>query len=120
MLENVFSGHFNEYYFLDAVYSFYGPLFFFIMLGSLVGLGYTIVSMICLYKIYQDYSRNAVLFLVLSLLFGISPFFLFAIRNNPSASLAYRNQAFGGYNGASPQPPYPPQYPNYPPQYPQP
>lgn len=120
MLESAFSGQFNEYYFLDQIYSFYGPLFFFTMLGSLVGLGYTIVSMINFYKIYQDYSRNAVLFLVLSLLFGIAPFFLFAIRNKPSASLAYRNQASGGYNSNPPQPPYVPQSPTYPPQYPQP
>lgn len=118
LLNAVFSGFYNEYYFLDSFSSF-GPMFLFIMLGSLVSLANTVISMVCFYKIYQDYSRNAILFLILSILFGIAPFFLFAIRNNPSASLLYRGQTVRGwYQNPNPpyppQPPYPLQYPNYP------
>ena len=48
MLETVFSGYFDEYYLINSMVSYYGPLFLLLMLGSLVGLGYMVVSAICL------------------------------------------------------------------------
>lgn len=71
------------------------------LLLSLFSIVLIVVQSIVLYKIYQDYAgRNAVIFLVLSILFGIAPFFLFGLRNQPAVSL---------YRG---QPPVQPVYPN--------
>jgi len=57
---------------------------------SLLGLATSVITYIVLYRIYADYSKqNATLFLVLSILFSLQPFFLFAIRNKPSASIYY-------------------------------
>lgn len=79
----------------------------FSMAGSLFSLIFVVLQAICLYKVYQDYAGNsAVIFLVLSILFGISPFFLFGLRNRPSASLYYRQQP-----PVAPVPPAPPAYP---------
>lgn len=67
---------------------------------SLVSMGRVVLRAIVSYKLYQDYSpKNAVLFLVLSILLGIGPFLLFAVRNRLSATLYWRSQ---------PRPPYPP------------
>lgn len=74
----------------------------FAMLGAAIA--YAILFYIALYRIYNDYiPQNAVLFLVLSILFGIYPFFLLAISNKPAISLY----------GASSQPFYPPQNQGY-------
>lgn len=84
---------------------------------GLISIGLTIVTYICQYKVYSDYSpKNATMFLVLSILFGIAPFFLFAIRNNNSASLYYSAQRNGQppyqppFNGQGGQPPYQPPF----------
>ena len=52
-------------------------------LVSLLSLALAVFSFIALYKVYKSCNpQNAVLFLVLSILFGITmPFFLFACRN---------------------------------------
>jgi len=72
---------------------------------SLLSLGRTAVKAVVLYKIYQDYTpKNAVVLLVFTVLFGIQPFVLFAIRNNVSATLYWRQRP------PVQQPPYPPQY----------
>lgn len=65
---------------------------------------------IALYHIYRDYSpRYVALFLILSILFGglgIEGYFLFALRNKPSASLAYLNACYSSYTpGAGGNPP---------------
>lgn len=56
---------------------------------SLLSVAYAIVYYIVLYRIFVDYvPKNAVLFLVLSILFNVTePFFLLSIRNKPSASV---------------------------------
>lgn len=86
------------------------PLMAFSSFASLISLGYTVVSCISLYKIYQDYSaKSAVVFLVLSILFGIGIFFVFALRNKPSASLYWRSRyqspASNPYQAPPTQPP---------------
>lgn len=76
-----------------------------VMLVSLISLTLTILVYIVHYKIYTDYSpSNAVLFVVLEILFGIAPFFIFAIRNNTPQTLAQ------AYQPPMQQPPQPPQY----------
>jgi len=56
-------------------------------IAVLLSLGRAAVKAAVLYRIYQDYTpKNAAALLVLSILFGICPFVLFAIRNNASAA----------------------------------
>lgn len=51
-----------------------------------------VMYMICLNTVFKDYIPDqSVLFLILSIIFGIQAFFLYAIRNNSSQSLAYQN-----------------------------
>ena len=79
--------------------------------GSLIGLAYAVFAYIAYYRIFQDYdNRNKVLYLVLSILFSIAPFFLFAIRNKPSASLYWASQ-----RANTNVPPYQQNYPGNPP-----
>ncbi len=69
-----------------------------LILVSLIMLSISVTSLvflfIALYKIYKDYSPdNAVLFIVLSIIFIIPvPFFIFAIRKNSSVSIYYAQQ----------------------------
>lgn len=84
-------------------------------LMSLVSIAMMILNFICQYKLYSDYApNNATLFLVLSILFSIAPFFIFAIRNKPSASLYYVNQRMN----PTPPPYQAPQQPYQAPQQP--
>ena len=70
------------------------------IISSMISIGFLVVQAICLYKVYKDYApKNAVVFLVLGLLFGIAPFFLFAIREKPSVSMG------GSPYGSGPQAP---------------
>lgn len=79
-------------------------------LNWLIGIVVFVLTCICQYKIFTDYNKNnATLFLVLSILFHISPFFIFAIRNKPSASLYFANQRINP-NQQQYQPPYQQQY----------
>ena len=83
------------------------PLYLFI---SFAGLALSVFVYIALYYIFKDYSpSNAVLFLILSILFGLYPFFLFALRNRVPVSVAGfcpggqpKYQPYGG--GQPPQP----------------
>ncbi|MEG0691749.1 MAG: hypothetical protein RR444_01570 [Oscillospiraceae bacterium] len=60
---------------------------------SLISIVLLVLTYICEYKIYSDYAPNsATIFLILSILFRLSPFFMFTIRNKPSASLYYAHQ----------------------------
>ncbi|WMJ21858.1 hypothetical protein RBG61_07545 [Paludicola sp. MB14-C6] len=63
---------------------------------SLVSIAYIVFYFIAMYRIFVDYNqRNAVLFTVLSIFFrgvGLPYFFLFSLRNKPSASLYYAQQ----------------------------
>ena len=53
-----------------------------LILTSLAGLPFTIIWYIAHYKLYKSCQpANSVLFLVLSILFSLSPFFVFAIRH---------------------------------------
>ncbi len=73
----------NFTYEVNGVKNYYGPIIAG-GLGSLIGLVAAILTLICLYKIYQTLSDKAVLMLVFSILsFGLLiPIFLFMIRNN--------------------------------------
>ena len=118
-LPALFYSNYESPYF---IFSFFMPILTTSLFVSLLSIGYMVVFYIVLYRIFQDYSTNAVLFVVLSILFGISPFFLFALRAKPSASIAYRSQFYSpGAGGCpppqTPPPPNPPQ--NQPPQNPQ-
>ncbi|MFZ2539468.1 MAG: hypothetical protein WAX04_11275 [Oscillospiraceae bacterium] len=85
--------------------SAFAPMMLIGLLMGTVGIASFVFTCICWYKVFADYSpNNATLFLVLSILFGIAPFFIFAIRNKPSASLYYANQRMN-----PPQPQYQPQ-----------
>lgn len=62
----------------------------------------SVLTYIVLYRVFRDYTNLAVLYLVLSIFFGVTqPFFLFSLRNKPSASLAYRNQFFQNAQASS-------------------
>ncbi|MEG2814341.1 MAG: hypothetical protein RSA79_07045, partial [Oscillospiraceae bacterium] len=51
-----------------------------------------ILSLVILYRVYGDYSkRNQVMFILLSIFVNLTPFILFGIRNNQSASIYYKN-----------------------------
>lgn len=100
-----------------AIWDIYGRMMAVSGISSIVSIACMVISYIVLYKIYRDYSQNATVFLVLSILapnlFGIqlSPFFLFALRNKPSASIAYQQwikQQPYGYPGQPQQPPQQP------------
>lgn len=112
-------------------YGYYGGLpemliaatVIFAFIISAVSITYTILIYIALHKIFSCYSRkNAVMFTVLNILFGIAPFILFAIRNNrPLTNAEYLNslRAYypqggqyyppNGYYQAAPGQPQPPQ-----------
>lgn len=61
-------------------------LFLFVVL---LGIANAVVTWIVLFRIYRDYHQSRdILYLTLSILFGLHPFFLFALRNRPSVSLA--------------------------------
>lgn len=64
-------------------------------LSGLLGLATIIITGFVLYRIYMDYApQSGVVYLVLSLLFQVTmPFFLFSIRNKPSISMSYAQQA---------------------------
>lgn len=82
------------------------------MFMNLLSLGYTVVNYLALYRVFQEYAgKNALLFLILSILFGIGPFFLFAIRNKPAASELPPPPFYG--NPPYPGGPVPPQQPPY-------
>ena len=52
------------------------------ILTLLAGLPFTVVWYVAHYKLYKSCQpANSVLFLVLSILFSLSPFFVFAIRH---------------------------------------
>ncbi len=90
------------YYGAQPQYSDVAPIMLMGLLMGLVSIALLVFTCICWYKIFADYSpNNATLFLILSILFGIAPFFIFAIRNKPSASL---------YHAAQRANPVPPQY----------
>lgn len=61
----------------------------------IINLAIAVVAVVFYYiachKIFSDYSQNGSLWTVLSILFGIAPFVIFALRNKNSASLAYMN-----------------------------
>ncbi len=80
--------------------------------ASLAG---AILMYFALYYIYKDYTpNNTVLFLVLSVILGIVPILLFAIRNKPPISIVGQQ----GHGYQPPQPPSPPPYNGYqPPQH---
>ena len=79
-------------------------------LVSLSSIGFLVIRCICEYKVYTDYApKNATMLLVLSILLGLSPFFIFAIRNKPSSSIYYAQQQ-------TQQPQYQPQQQQYQPQ----
>lgn len=63
---------------------------------GLVSIACMVIYYIALYRIFVDYNQNsAVAFLILSILFkgfGLPYFFLFSLRNKPSASLYYAQQ----------------------------
>lgn len=62
-------------------------------LSSLLGIATMVITGFVLYRIFMDYEpRNGMIYLILSLLFQITPFFLFAIRNKPSVSMYYAQQ----------------------------
>ncbi len=82
------------------------------MFINLLSLGYTVVKSLAFYRVFQEYAgKNALLFLILSILFGIGPFFLFAIRNKPAASELPPPPFYG--NPPYPGGPVPPQQPPY-------
>jgi glucan phosphoethanolaminetransferase (alkaline phosphatase superfamily) len=89
-------------YFDEAMLvSLVGRMLLVLFLVCAAAVAQTVFTAICWYKVYQDYSNgNEVLFLILSILFGIAPFFLFALRKKPAKSMSYA----GGYQ----QPPTPP------------
>ncbi len=59
------------------------------LLISALSIGYAVLYYIAMYRIYTDYvPRNAVLFLVLSIVFGVTePFFVMSMRNKPAISI---------------------------------
>ncbi len=57
-------------------------------LGWLLILAVTVFWVMFLYKLYEMYTTNAVLYTVLSIVFCLFPIFLFAIRNNPPLAQA--------------------------------
>lgn len=77
------------------------------LLISALTIGYAVVYYIAMYRVYIDYvPNNAVLFLVLSILFNIvEPFLVLSIRNKPAISI---------YGAQNPQwRPAPPAQPYY-------
>lgn len=51
---------------------------------SIIGIVTAVITYISLYRIYAEYSKpNATLFIVITILFKLQPFILFAIRNSP-------------------------------------
>lgn len=121
-------GFFGRYFF-DMVLgvmegNFSGVYYQFVLLSGLsglIGLGCMAVRCVALYRIYQDYTRSAMGYLLLSFLvpmfagIQIAPFLLFSLRNKPSASLRYRESfravppgmPYGPGGGFPPQPPSP-------------
>lgn len=60
-----------------------------LLCGVLLRAVNAIVTWIVLFSIYRDYQESrAVLYLILTILLGLHPFFLFTLRRRPSASLA--------------------------------
>lgn len=52
------------------------------MIGVLIWVALMIFLVLFLYKLYDMYSENAVIFTILSILLGLFPIFIFVIRNN--------------------------------------
>lgn len=70
---------------LTGSYAVMGGIALIYLLLLAANVTYSVFSYISLYKIFKEYApENSVLFLVLSILFGINAFFLFAIRNKKS------------------------------------
>ncbi len=62
------------------------------IIGVIISVVYAVFFYIALYKLYKFLSSSCVLFLVLSILFGLAPFFVFFLRNST-------NKEFVGGNG---------------------
>jgi len=52
------------------------------VLGAIIWLVLMIFLVMFLYKLFEMYSENAILFTILSILLGLFPIFVFVIRNN--------------------------------------
>jgi len=101
-LPALFSPAYREYY--RALANSTDMIAVFSSVVGLLFLGRTAVKAAVLYKIYQDCApKNAAPLLALSILFGICPFVLFAIRNNASAAA----RASGTYINSKTEPPAP-------------
>lgn len=112
----IFSGGFLIRFVEAAIYNSYNDYYsgsdrlfiayiFFMLLVSVASVVYSVFYYISCYKIFADYSNNnGALFLVLSILLGIAPFVIFALRNKAPISLSYRG-TMGGYPQAG-QPMY--------------
>ncbi len=73
------------------------------MVTYAISLGLIVINCIAMYQIYNDYAPDsAVLYLILSILFGLSWVFIFIIRNKPSRTLA---AAYGYSDGGYAPPP---------------
>lgn len=89
------------------------------MISSMLSMAMMVFTYIALYKIYNEYSPNSsTIMLICTIVFCniVRPFMIFAIRNNPPASvMAAPTPAYNPY-GAAPAYPAPaqPEYPAYP------
>lgn len=107
-LISVFASIFDmiEYSYYDSNMVFaqiFTSMTLFSSLTGLLSIAILVVTCISQYKIYTDYDgKNAMVYLILSILLSLSPFFLFAIRNKPSLSLYYAAQR----NNQQNQPPF--------------
>lgn len=63
------------------------------ILGIIFSIALLIFSILIIYKLFQLYTPNAVLFTILSILLGLFPIFVFVIRNNELISAAVNTAA---------------------------
>lgn len=90
---------------LAGMYGFLGVALLLYMLALAAAIAYSVFVYISLYKIYKEYvPEKAVLFEVLSVLFDIHAFFLFAIRNKKSGYQKWVEQQAAAQAAQQPEP----------------